>query len=81
MNTVCKVFVHLTTVDVDIVEQIHTLLTFRPSGHEGGGACAPPAAGSSRKQELWTQKYDPLLDLDTCLTPEAQNWTDMICRV
>ena len=26
-----------------------------------------------RKQKLRTQIYDLLLDLDTCLTPEAQN--------
>ena len=31
------------------------------------------------KQKLWTQIDHLLLDLDTCLTPEAKNWTDVNC--
>ena len=31
--------------------------------------------------KLWTQIYDLLLELDTCLTLEAQNWTDLNCRL
>ena len=44
----------------------------------GRGWLAPPflrhkATVLCRKQKLWTQIYDLLLDHDTCLTPEAQN--------
>ena len=44
----------------------------------GGEGLAPPLLRHKttvlcRKQKLQTQIYDLLLDLDTCLTPEAQN--------
>ena len=33
-----------------------------------------------RKQKLWTQMYDLVLGLDTCLGPEARNWTNLNCE-
>ena len=33
------------------------------------------------KQSIWRLINDLLLDLNTCLTPEAQNWTDLNCRL
>ena len=55
-------------------------------GVAGGGGCLHPllqhkTAASCRKQQLWTRIYHSLLDLDTCLTPEAGNWTDLNCRL
>ena len=47
----------------------------------GGRGMAPPPLRDKTtvlvlKQQLWTLTYRFLLDLDTCLAEEAQNWTD-----
>ena len=50
----------------------------------GRGLPSPPALqkpGLTRKQKLWPQIDPLLLDLDTCLTPEAQNWIDLSRRL
>ena len=59
------------------------LATQNHMSQEGGAMPQPPATQSRcvvSQKKLWTQIYDLLLDLDACLTPEAQNWTDLNCR-
>ena len=53
-----------------------------------GGACPrprPPSATRSNgfvgETKLWTLTYYSLVNLDTCLKAEAQNWTDLNCRL
>ena len=44
-----------------------------------GGTRPPPSTQNHAvvsQTKLWTLVYDLLLDLDTCLAPEAQKWTD-----
>ena len=50
----------------------------------GGASPSLPATQNHslcRKQNPWTQIDDSLLDLDTCLMPEAQSWTDLNCTL
>ena len=46
-----------------------------------GGHPATQNHGFVVQTKFWTLQYNLLLDHDTCLTPGAQNWTDLFCRV